>query len=148
MVEQVRAEDKYFNHSRLEVANRLSDEDRIQIECDHDTSSEVGPEEIPLKLFVARRRKFWSAALMMHGICIDRVDWLPSYPCEDGTTGHGWHRHRWQPDELNCDVHVPLPDSFGDGLENVEDFLIRVSREMRITWSASDVGFDDYLPRS
>src|SRR4051812_20520517 len=85
LVEQIRAEDKYFDYSRLEVTSRLAEDSRITVECDHNTTSESGPEEVPLELCIARRRKHWSAALMMHRICIDRVDWLPSYPCEDGT---------------------------------------------------------------
>lgn len=148
LVEQIKADDKYFNYSRLEVVNRIASEGLADLECEHGTSSEAGAVDVPLRLYLKSRRKYWSAALMLHGIRIDGIDWLPSFPCEDGTTGTGWHRHRWNADEMNANVHVPLPAAFGVRLDNVEEFLIRISQEMRITWSANDVGFNDRLPLS
>jgi hypothetical protein len=146
LIEQIRAEQKYFNYSRLEVAARVNAERVADIECEHPTMSESGPVDVPLRLVVARRRKYWSVALMLHGMRVDGIDWLPSYPCEDGTTGSGWHRHQWDDADENADVHVALSPNFGDGINYVEDFLIRISQEMRIAWSANDVGFESRLP--
>lgn len=148
LMEQIKLEDKYFNYSRLEVANKIGSDGVAELECEHSTSSENGLIDVPLKLFIKTHRKRWAAALLLNQIRIDGIDWLPRFPCKDGSTGTGWHRHSWEPDEANPSVHIPLPVAFGVGVTNVEEFLIRVSQEMRIVWSANDVGFNDRLPLS
>jgi hypothetical protein len=107
LVEQVKLEDKYFNYSRLEVANEIAANGVAELECEHGTSSENGPVDVPLRLYLKSRRKYWSAALMMHGIRVDGIDWLPLYPCEDGSPGSGWHRHRWNADDMNAMTFSP-----------------------------------------
>lgn len=147
LAEQIRSEDKYFNNSRLEVANRIFANDQIELETEHSTVSDGGQVWVPIKLAIAvRQRKYWSAALILQQVRIDGIDWQPAYPLVDGTVGRGWHRHEWNPDEQHARIHVPLPDSFGVGLRTVNDFLIRMSSSMRITWNASDAGFSDELP--
>jgi hypothetical protein len=148
LVDQIRAEVKYFNYGRLEVGKVLATEGQADLESELTTMSEHGPVNIPLRLFLKRRKRYWSVALLLHGMRVDGIDWLHSYPCEDRSQGTGWHRHYWDADAMNADIHVPLPLSFGSGLVHVQDFLIRASKEMRIDWNANDVGFTGFLPLS
>lgn len=144
-VEEVRSEEKYFNCSRLEAAHAVNATGVFDVTAEQRFSS---GRDVETRLVIQRRRVYWSAALLVRETRVDGIDWKPSYPAIDGSVGHGWHCHPWDDEKQNADAHAPLPDAFGAGLETIEDFLIRISKEMRIVWSANDVGFDGFLPHS
>lgn len=145
LVEQIRAEDKYFNISLSELSRKLADEGQYEVNWEHETVDVDGTTQVTnLRLNLARRGPTWAAALKLHRIRIDGIDWLRRYDDPDGNRCSGWHRHNWNELEQNVSFHIPMPDFAGDRL-TISDFLVRMCKEMRISLSASDVGIDDEL---
>lgn len=144
LVEQIRAEDKYFNVSRGELADKLGRDKYCEIVSEHETEDTDRATVFPvLRLNLAVRGPRWSASLKLHKIRVDGIDWHRTFDAPDGSKASGWHRHGWNAAEHNAEIHVPIAD-FGDELTTVNDFLIRMSHVLRITLSANDVGaFDD-----
>lgn len=149
LVERIRTEDKYFNVSRAELARQLEGLDSWEIYSLHETEDEDGaPVSAELRLNIARRPlpKLCSVALKLHQKRIDGIDYHERFDAPDGASHKGWHRHGWRTAERDAEQdRIPIP-GFGNGLADIEEFLIRMGRELRIVFSATDVGISDNLP--
>jgi hypothetical protein len=79
----------------------------------------------------------WSAALMMHSVRIDGVDYEYGYEAMDGNEYDGWHRHVWDARLREADSKkIPLEGY--DDCRSLDSFLFRISRTMKITWNGAD----------
>ena len=72
----------------------------------------------------------WTAALTMHGVRIDGVDW---------EHGVGWHRHGWDPNQRHADSKKAAVQGF-TSITTRREFIERLMGELRIRFNKHDDG--------
>jgi hypothetical protein len=147
-VEQIRAAQKYFDVSRLELKRQLLVEGKCDVTGEHDVIDEANHSvTTELRLNIAARDdhpESWTVALKLHGVRIDGIDYEPRFRTIDGEIAHGWHRHQWDPDEEKAE-RGKVPIANFEGVEDREQFLIRALSVLRVKLNAVDHGQDTLL---
>jgi len=133
-VEQIREVEKYFNISLEEIERCLNEEhNKFRDECAFDLTAcgEDGKEvTISLHISCPDGALAWTAAIVMHSIRIDGLDW------EDK---RGWHRHGWDRNKQHAE-NKKSPIVGFDTIKTKRDFLVRVMSELRIRLNKNDEG--------
>jgi hypothetical protein len=127
-VDQIRAAQKYFDVSRLELQRALLVNGKCDVSSEHDVVDESNQTvTTELRLNISARDEVtesWSMALKLHGIRIDGIDYEAKFRTVDGDIGRGWHRHQWDKHDENADRgKVAVPNM--SGVASREEFLIR-----------------------
>jgi len=142
-VDQIRDARKYFDVSRIAIQRELLVKGKCEVFADLDVVDDSGQVVIAqLRLNIHARDDSplsWQVSLKLHSIRIDGIDYEGRFPTADGSTGRGWHRHKWNAAEDSAERwKVPLGDM--DGIKTREEFLIRTFSLMRIDLNAVDDG--------
>lgn len=134
LVDQIRGEEKYFDIAIGEIERSLeAPTKQYKVECLHDLT-DLGEQgrEVTLCLHVrcSDGCLAWTAALIMHGIRIDGVDWEP---------GIGWHRHGWDPNQQHAENKKARVLGF-ESVATRREFIERLMSEMKIRFNKYDDG--------
>jgi hypothetical protein len=81
----------------------------------------------------------WSVALLLHNERVDGIDFEARYTAMDGQSCSGWHRHCWNEEAKEAKTQK-RPLAALDGVDNIEDFLIRIFAALRIRLNQEDHG--------
>lgn len=132
LADRIRGEEKYFDISLQDVLIDLVTLGEVECTSEH-YSGEDDP--VVLRLNLHAKSEFptsWTAALKLHHVRIDGIDYEPVFLTMDGTLASGWHRHHWDANTLNADRDKRQLASFGGGKFNIRTFVIRAASELCI----------------
>jgi hypothetical protein len=141
LVPRIVEEEKYFDVSRAEIQRELETRGEFGIETFHELNDDGEQVTVTLDLRISYKNGYggWSVALLLHNERVDGIDFEARYTSMDDQSCSGWHRHCWNEAAKEAKTQKkPLTDL--DGIDNLEDFLIRIFATLRIRLNQEDHG--------
>lgn len=135
-------EEKYFDTSRAELERHLRTKGKIEVITEHTIADSCDPVDVKIRLNLncrAPHPEAWTASLKISKMRIDCVDFEESFSTMSGAKSSGWHRHRWDHAGQHAETHKE-PIAAMDGIDCIDQFLIRIMQVMKIRLNHHDHG--------